>query len=421
METSIRQWYRDVEDLLLLMNHVTNLARSEMLNAISFPELDDVKEEKKIIDENRSKLLEKRKQIEKELVDSIPQIECAIRKLRGGLLETISPGIEYAYSELLDFKPEGLSGGRCIWPALQDLAVIVVRWNSTIAKFWSRESFELDAKFNKEFSSVKEQCPFSNELLNEFRARIALEKSRLLRDLAPRGITKHEAPKTQFGLLCRHAIQDMYRECQHLENCKTEGPGTDICIAGSFVNVVEVLQENIALTAARLFPELVIFEMQDTWPVVFRDRNWEGNLYFKCSDPLGGLDRPKLVQYELLKYGGLRSLIEEAESYLQRWQQLEFVKDKTVDGTLSGLKPSSPTTETYKWPDEYERDNWIYQNIDKNSYRDTVTKLKKLSEDKKWNLVESRNGIKKIAKRFAEFHQCEEKPGFLNNQKKRNQ
>ena len=74
---------------------------------------------------------------------------------------------------------------------------------------------------------------------------------------------------------------------------------------------------------------------------------------------------------------------------------------------LEGL-PRTPTAiespESYKWPASYERDKWIYDYIPKHSCSDTVTALEKLAIKKNWDLVTSRNGLKKAAKRYADFH-----------------
>ena len=82
----------------------------------------------------------------------------------------------------------------------------------------------------------------------------------------------------------------------------------------------------------------------------------------------------------------------------------------SIEADASKLEdlPRTPTAiespESYKWPASYERDKWIYENIPEHSFSDTVTALEKLAIKKNWDLVTSRNGLKKVAKRYADFH-----------------
>ena len=59
---------------------------------------------------------------------------------------------------------------------------------------------------------------------------------------------------------------------------------------------------------------------------------------------------------------------------------------------------------TYDWPEHYERDKWIHENVPLNSYDDTVTKLEKFVSKNGWEHITSRNQLRKIAVRFAKFH-----------------
>ncbi len=64
----------------------------------------------------------------------------------------------------------------------------------------------------------------------------------------------------------------------------------------------------------------------------------------------------------------------------------------------------SGSIEPYSHPDEYERDKWIYENIDCHSFEELSQKLNILARQKNWNVITSRNGFKKRADAFSTFH-----------------
>ena len=71
-----------------------------------------------------------------------------------------------------------------------------------------------------------------------------------------------------------------------------------------------------------------------------------------------------------------------------------------------------PSLAAYPLPDKYERDKWIFENVPKMSFRETVTSLENLAVKKGWYSVSTRNGLKKCARRFARFHGFEEEITF---------
>ena len=74
---------------------------------------------------------------------------------------------------------------------------------------------------------------------------------------------------------------------------------------------------------------------------------------------------------------------------------------------------------SYEWPDEYERDKWIYENIECHLFLSLALKFESLSASKHWTGVTARNAFKKIADRFARFHRFPQKRFSKSAQNKR--
>ena len=74
------------------------------------------------------------------------------------------------------------------------------------------------------------------------------------------------------------------------------------------------------------------------------------------------------------------------------------------DRTRAGGKVE-PKATPYPMPGTYERDKWIYENIEQVDCCDTLSrKLKEQAKKRKWQIIGSRNGFKKAADRYANFH-----------------
>ena len=70
-------------------------------------------------------------------------------------------------------------------------------------------------------------------------------------------------------------------------------------------------------------------------------------------------------------------------------------------------KSGDPVAGAYPSAKTYARDEWIYKNIHLNSY-DTLSRgLVEKSKSAKWEIISSRNGFKKAADRYADFHKRE--------------
>ncbi len=79
--------------------------------------------------------------------------------------------------------------------------------------------------------------------------------------------------------------------------------------------------------------------------------------------------------------------------------QLDFEKSiKAVEGNGSTERPP------YSNAASYDRDKWIYENIECNSYAGLQLKLKKVAKKYKFDVISSRLGLKKAADKYAEYH-----------------
>lgn len=77
------------------------------------------------------------------------------------------------------------------------------------------------------------------------------------------------------------------------------------------------------------------------------------------------------------------------------------------DGKASGdvaPQPQIAASTPYPKPQTYSRDKWIYENIGKNTCDTLSCKLREKAKAEKWEIISSRNGFKKAADRYAEFH-----------------
>lgn len=70
-------------------------------------------------------------------------------------------------------------------------------------------------------------------------------------------------------------------------------------------------------------------------------------------------------------------------------------------GSNSGA--SHTTGDPYPTPNNYARDKWIYENIDRYSCAKLSVKLKETGKPHHWALVTSRNGLKDAAKKYAGY------------------
>jgi len=100
--------------------------------------------------------------------------------------------------------------------------------------------------------------------------------------------------------------------------------------------------------------------------------------------------------------------------------KIEAVEQKpltTSNTSTPAQAEANEEREPYPHPDEYERDKWIYENIDCHSKDGLSQKLKSLAKLKSWNVIESRNGFKIAADRYAKYHGKPTKR-FLNKKNK---
>ena len=92
-------------------------------------------------------------------------------------IETLWPMLEVGYFDLRDFKTEGLPGGRCAWVAIDNLAeqVTIMGEQLAIAREYGRS---LNCK---ELNDLDERGRWLERTVDAIRARLALEKSWLLK------------------------------------------------------------------------------------------------------------------------------------------------------------------------------------------------------------------------------------------------
>ena len=81
---------------------------------------------------------------------------------------------------------------------------------------------------------------------------------------------------------------------------------------------------------------------------------------------------------------------------------------KTSETSEAG-RGTDDQTDPYSMPLTYARDKWIYDNIHKNTSDTLSRKLKTKARKEKWQIISSRNGFKKAADRYADFHSLEER------------
>ena len=85
------------------------------------------------------------------------------------------------------------------------------------------------------------------------------------------------------------------------------------------------------------------------------------------------------------------------------------------DDEAEPTKPTAPTKadasreESYPTPQSYGRDKWIYENIGQNTCDTLSRKLREKAKVKKWDIISSRNGFKKAADRYADYHSLEKR------------
>ena len=108
-----------------------------------------------------------------------------------------------------------------------------------------------------------------------------------------------------------------------------------------------------------------------------------------------------LADAELRKWWSCRKLVETAQDQSAEANNAGHENESIADVRENETKSEEPT---YDWPEHYERDKWIHENVPLNSYDDTVTKLEKFVSKNGWEHITSRNQLRKIAVRFAKFH-----------------
>jgi hypothetical protein len=136
---------------------------------------------------------------------------------------------------------------------------------------------------------------------------------------------------------------------------------------------------------------------------------------------------PKLEHAMKLHDALIATYMEPEEPFETRSQHNEalndiqdFVEAIAPNLTLKGNEAESTTLnaesnkKTYPWPEEYENDKWIYENIHLNKFEQLSIKHKKLKFSKRWKVGFVRNTYKKRAARFAEFHGFEKR--FFNTE-----
>lgn len=85
--------------------------------------------------------------------------------------------------------------------------------------------------------------------------------------------------------------------------------------------------------------------------------------------------------------------------------------ESKVEGTGAGAVGDTAietkAAKQYPSPQTYGRDKWIYENITSHTCHALSQKLKNRAKQNKWEIISSRNGFKKAADRYADFHTLE--------------
>lgn len=172
-------------------------------------------------------------------------------------------------------------------------------------------------------------------------------------------------PKTEFELLCRHAMTDMRRESAKLSSGPTEaGLGARVCVGGSFVDWVEATQNKIARAAEGILPDLCSVEQRETWPIRFFEEHHEGEDSCYCvstRDPLGGQDRTLSGDSGALQRGYLKKMVGVASECLHRWCDLAAIRAEKSEA--KAIMPDDIAKEYHRLGSETNRKQPRYEKL----------------------------------------------------------
>ena len=103
--------------------------------------------------------------------------------------------------------------------------------------------------------------------------------------------------------------------------------------------------------------------------------------------------------YEAWKNG--TSDIPEGRYFCTLSHDVRFCSECAIPVVLSSARIES---KPYRWLKDYARDNWIYENYGTMTHNAMSLELEKRKKTDGWKPLSSPNGIKKAAKRYADFH-----------------
>jgi hypothetical protein len=146
-------------------------------------------------------------------------------------------------------------------------------------------------------------------------------------------------------------------------------------------------------------------------PDLFRDEQFRGQV-LKYLDLPSGLAWSRLSE---TSGAGLLALVEwlspqlrirsdaiqsQYEQEYTGQRQNESVDEAPQQGSALGTSPRK----AYSTPELYPRDKWIYENIHLHDCQTLSKMLEKECHLKQWKFIDSRNGFKESADRYASFH-----------------
>jgi hypothetical protein len=117
-----------------------------------------------------------------------------------------------------------------------------------------------------------------------------------------------------------------------------------------------------------------------------------------CGHFLKYMDTPDILVRSYLNTVSGEGLLEWVDSLEPRQGHL------ANDAVQRGSVPDPTPTNSYPTPHTYARDKWIYDNIEAHDCHSLSLKLKRVAKRNKWEIISSRNGLKKSADRYADSH-----------------
>jgi hypothetical protein len=142
---------------------------------------------------------------------------------------------------------------------------------------------------------------------------------------------------------------------------------------------------------------------------------WQDREFVRCV--VQSVDCPEYFPLEMQRtkrVGGLLELIELLQPKIpipSEHTHEPTVHSGTESQERSPAAEQSTSNKPYPKPETYARDQWIYENIQSHTFHTLSLALKEQAKIERWQIISSRNGFKKTAKRYADFHRLPER-GF---------